>query len=198
MSERKRLSYLLFSIFAGLLLAGMIAVGAAFQAEAGEAQLWLDPAVTTLGPGERTSIVIRMDNITNVYGVEVHLGFDAGILQVVDALTATPGVEISPGACPQPDFVILNTTDNLSGTIDYAATQLNPTPACAGGGVAVITVQCVGLGDAALFFDAATIADPDGMPITHTTQNTALTCGPSTSTPTPTVLPGAYLPVIIR
>ncbi len=68
-----------------------------------------------------------LDRLVDFYGVQVLLTFDATRVQVVDADPALPGVQISPGALfADLGFVALNRVDNELGTIEFAATLLNP------------------------------------------------------------------------
>ena len=43
-----------------------------------------------------------------------------------------PEVEIVPGECPQPDYVVDNSANNQLGSVVYAATQLQPTEPVSG------------------------------------------------------------------
>jgi hypothetical protein len=139
--------------------------------------LWLNPADVDIDLGGSENVIVQLDNITNVYGAQFSLSFDPTVLEVVDADGGTPGVQISTGTCPAPDFVVTNTTDNTGGTVDYAATQLNPTPACDGGDVATVEFSCVATGETdVVTFTDSIISDPDGLPIAHTTQSTTIHC----------------------
>jgi PKD repeat protein len=132
------------------------------------ALLWLDPPFPEFATG---AIDLRLDDIANVYGVEVELSYDPAVISV-------PGGNLTPGACPQPDFLATNTAG--SGTIAYAATHLYPTPPCAGGVIATIDLAC----DPNLSVSTATdivitsslVTNPDGIPIPHSVQNATVTC----------------------
>ena len=140
--------------------------------------LWLNPANASAFPGTSTNITLQLDSISNVYGAQIHVTFDSSIVSVTDANPSTPTViEISPGSCPQPNFVPANQADNSTGDIDYAVTQLNPTPPCSGGDMAMIEFQCL-IGDATspITITTSIISDPDGVPIPHSTQNGSVEC----------------------
>ena len=145
----------------------------------GNALLLLSPTTATISPGQTTDIVVQLDDIDNVYGIEMHLAFDPAIVSVVDADGDVEGVQIQPESCPKDDFQIINEADNATGTIDYAVTQLNPTPACSGGDVATITFQCLAVGQSDVSFGTSIIADADGQSIEHTTQNAVIECSGS-------------------
>ncbi len=132
--------------------------------------LWLDPPNPSTAFGTTVDVDIRLNDITNVYGAEMALTFDPAVLEVVDS-------SVTPGVCPAPDFVATNAADNSSGTINYAVTQLNPTPACNGGVVATITFSCTASDVTSLItFESSIIADADGAAISHNTQDALVEC----------------------
>jgi len=147
------------------------------------ALLWLNPASSAILVGDTTDIIIQLDDVTNVYAAELDLSFDHTILAVVDADPGTGGVQISEGDCPAPDFVVVNSADNSAGTISYAATQLNPTPACNGGTVATVELECLSAGISQISFTHSLISDPDGIVIDAPTQDATLVCNTVPYTP---------------
>lgn len=80
--------------------------------------------------GKGVLVEIVLDQVENLYGAEVHLVFDPTVVQVEDADPDFPGVQLAPGlAFPKGrSFAALNRADNDKGTIDFAATLLNPAP----------------------------------------------------------------------
>jgi hypothetical protein len=85
---------------------------------------------------------------------------------VVDADPITPGVQITPGSCPQADFVVTNSVDNSLGIINYAASSLNPTPPCNGDGpIATINFRGKVSGDSWVHYTFALLSDPNGYEI---------------------------------
>ncbi len=132
-----------FIIVAGVLLVALATTAApALTAANSAAVLRPDPVSLGLKPGDQGSIAIRADAVQNMYGVEFHLTFDPNIVQVVDADASKPGVQLQPGDFLQGGFAAVNKADNVAGTIDYAATLLNPAPPQSGGGViATITFK---------------------------------------------------------
>lgn len=143
--------------------------GRAASPEAG--LLWLNPPNSSAALGTSATLALQLDGVTNVYGAEVGLAFDPAFLEVV-------GSVVTPGACPQPDFVVTNTADNGVGTIEYAVTQFNPTPPCAGGVVATIEFRCKAETgpSTAVSIVSSTVSDPDGIAIPHNTQDATVEC----------------------
>ena len=74
------------------------------------------------------TVDIVLDDVVDLYGAEVHLTFDPAVLQVQDADSNAPGEQIAPGEefSKGRGFVALNRFDNQRGTIDLAATLVNP------------------------------------------------------------------------
>jgi LysM repeat protein len=126
----------------------------------------IDPAWQRIGPEGTTEVAIRVENVTRLYGTEVHLTFDPNYLEIQDADPDKSGVQLQMGSFPAPDFVVQNQADNVQGTIDYAVSQLAPREPVDGGGVlATITVKTKGEGSSWLAFTSAKLANPDGQQI---------------------------------
>lgn len=71
-------------------------------------------------PVNNTALVpVQVENIANLTAFEVHLSFDANVLEVT---------ELKDSGFIKADFVIQNTFDNTAGTIDYAVAQINRPP----------------------------------------------------------------------
>ncbi|HNB51511.1 MAG TPA: cohesin domain-containing protein, partial [Anaerolineales bacterium] len=158
--------------------------------ESGSTLLAVNPATTNINPGETVTVTIDLAQAGSAFGIELEMTYDPAILQIVDADSGSSGTQITPGTCPAPDFIIQNTAYNLTGTVDYAVTQLS-LPGCAGGAVAQIAFQGLAPGNSAICFASSLIADSNGITITHTTQSGQINVGPTptptnTHTPTPT------------
>jgi hypothetical protein len=125
-------------------------------------QVWL---------GNQVTVDVVVEDVTDLYGVGLELGFDPAILQVVDADGGTAGVQITPGSCPSPDFIVQNAADNVTGTINYDASSLSPSLPCNGTGVvASITFEGIALGISPLGFNAVLLSDTNGVEIPSATQ----------------------------
>ncbi|HID61638.1 MAG TPA: LysM peptidoglycan-binding domain-containing protein [Anaerolineae bacterium] len=136
------------------------------EVPAGVTVVGVDPAWQRIGPQGTTEVAIRIENVTRLYGAEVHLTFDPTHLEIQDADPDKPGVQLQTGSFPAPDFVVQNQADNVQGTIDYAASQLAPREPVDGGGVlATITVKTKGEGSSRLAFTGVKLANPDGQQI---------------------------------
>ncbi len=163
-----RSRYFIFSIF--FVLIAMVALAMMWQtASAVGGLLWLNPINASAPVGATATLDLQLDE-TNVYGAQVELAFDPAVLEVV-------GSAVTPGACPQPDFVVANSADNTAGTIDYTVTQLNPTPPCDGGVAASIEFLCkVEHAGTPVTITYSLISDSNGTPIAHSTQDAIIEC----------------------
>jgi hypothetical protein len=95
--------------------------GTGFRAEGVNASV--QPAIETVGVGEVFELIIQAEAEDQlVSGIDAFVNFDPAYLEVVDADTGTPGIQIIPGsALPT---VIVNEADNSIGTIDFSAGKL--------------------------------------------------------------------------
>ena len=98
----------------------------------------LAPAQALVGEGQTAAVEVRVEDVQDLYGLDIRLSFDPAAIQVVDADPATDGIQVQPGSLLSPDFVVRNTADNQDGTVWFALTQLNPTQEVSGSGAAFI------------------------------------------------------------
>ncbi|UCG24037.1 MAG: hypothetical protein JSW55_18205 [Chloroflexota bacterium] len=136
--------------------------------------VWLDgPAEAQVGAD--ITVTISISDVTGLYGGEFFLSFDPADLQVVDADGGAPGVQITPGDCPQPDFVVLNSADNTAGTVGYAATQLGgPPPGTQDCDVAHIRFQTQQAASTVISFTSFLLSDIDAGTIPATSKDLSL------------------------
>lgn len=98
------------------------------------------PENAQVAAGETVAVGVEAVAVEALYGFSVALTFDAGLLQVQDADPSLPGVQVGFGTLLEPGVVIVNRVDNNAGLIEFAMTQLNPSPAQNGtGNLIVIT-----------------------------------------------------------
>jgi LysM repeat protein len=160
------------------------------EVPAGVTVVGVDPAWQRIGPQGTTEVAIRIENVTRLYGAEVHLTFDPNYLEIQDADPDKSGVQLQTGSFPAPDFVVQNQADNIGGTIDYAVSQLAPREPVDGSGVlATITVKTKGEGTSRLAFSGAKLASPDGqqIPAEALDGEVVVAVGALSVQPTPTV-----------
>jgi len=170
---------------------GLISLLAWPAAAQGPATVGLEVLNTSVQVGDTINVNIRIGNVTNLYAAEVHLTFDAALLQVLDDDEVQAGVQILPGSLfpsTRPSYVVRNQADQSTGTIDFAMTLLDPAMPISGSGtLATIRFSARQAGTAVLHWTAIKLADKVGVSIAHTAQDCPILISPPpTITPKPT------------
>ena len=130
------------------------------------ARVWLDPATLDLNPGDVGTLDIRVENVVQMAGAEVHLAFDPALLEVVDADPSTEGAQIAHGDFLSPDFVVQNIATPDTGSVDYAIACIPVDKAVSGSGVlARVTLRALGGGETLIEIRSALLADMQEQPI---------------------------------
>lgn len=114
------------------ILLALLAVAPLALAQNGT-RLVLNPIETVDG---LVTVEVLAENVTDLYGLELHLKYDPAVLEVQDSQTDQPGVQIEAGSLlpVNQGFVVANQADPSQGTILYALTLLNPAPPVSGSG----------------------------------------------------------------
>lgn len=99
----------------------------------GGARLFLQPVEATNGI---LTVDVVAENVTDLYGLEVHLKYDPAVLAAQDAKADQDGIQIEAGSFlpANQGFVVANQTKEVEGEITFAMTLLNPAPAVSGSG----------------------------------------------------------------
>lgn len=130
--------------------------------------VFLDGPASSVPIDEEFIVTISIGNVANLYGASFSLSFDPSYLQVLDDDPGKTGIQITPGDCPLPDFVVGNTSDNTGGSIIYMVTQLMPSLPCSGSvDAAHMRLKMLQVGVTFLQFTGTLLTDPDGVPIQH-------------------------------
>ena len=123
----------------------------------------IEPSVSSIQVADTVRVSAQVENIADLVAYEVHLSFDANVLEVA---------ELIDGDFIKPDFVIQNTFDNAAGTIDYAVAQINRPPANGNGTLFEIILRAKTEGQSPIRFretqavpTGALLSDSNGMPI---------------------------------
>ena len=147
------------------------------------------PASGSYAVGDTIAVEVWVEDVVNLYGVDIRLAFDPSLLQVVDAAPSIPGVQITPRSdILSSDFVIRREADNAAGTVWYAASQVNPTPPASGSG-ALFSFSFVTIAEGVTHVTVTNyqLADPNGMLIPAQASGAVYQIGDvMTPTPTPT------------
>lgn len=139
--------------------------------------LTFSPQATTIGVGQAVQLALRVQNASNLYGVEVHVNHEAG----VDATSITPGPCLD-------DVVAMAST--AGAWIDYAASLQAPSPPVNGDCIlATVTLQGLAPGTYSLHFVETLFSDTNGNPLPVTSYDGSVTVAGPTATVTPTPPP---------
>jgi uncharacterized repeat protein (TIGR01451 family) len=131
-------------------------------------RLYIDPASATTSISGTTTVDVRIRDVTDLYGVQLHLSFDPSIVQVEDAI-AGGGVNIEPGDFLDPGAVVYtNDVNNTTGVIEYVQSRQGTVPGVDGSGLlARITFHGESAGTSDLDFTLHILSDPLSVPIPH-------------------------------
>ena len=153
----------------------------------------VNPPSQSVNLNATTTVEIKVDTVTSLYGVDVRLTFDAAKLEAQDANASLTGVQIEQGSFMNPaqGFMAQNVADNTTGQVQYAFVMLTPAPAVSGTGVlAKITFKAKAAGNALITLNSVTLSNDQAMPITATLMSGSITVLPASSpTAVPTVGP---------
>jgi hypothetical protein len=180
MENRKMIiqtTLLMFLLASSVMLFGTLAITKA----APNTIVYVDPpTVTGIMPPNTFTIAVKIENVTNLYGLDVQFTWDPTIIKYQSHVKKIP-VETNPGGIlHSPTIPVRNQVDeNASmpgsepGTRYWLAeSAMLPAPVFNGNGtVFTMTFKVVGLGTSPLRITAATLADRDGNPIPATIQN---------------------------
>lgn len=166
-----------------LLLGAVVLIGGRAAAAPQATIVRCDPA-TIAGPlGSTIDIDIYVENVVELYGADVRLGFDPAVLEVVDA-EPDPDAEVDPiqitplDTFLSPDFVVRKGLGYVEDpdVIWYAVTQVNPSEAVSGSGpLARITFRALEAGSFTLPITYHKLARRDSLEIPSTAQGCSIT-----------------------
>ena len=170
----------------------LFTVGALGQAAA---TVKVFPAEASVPVGQTIEVTIQVENITNLFGSELSITYDANLLEVVDADPNKPGTQITAGGFLSPDLEAVN--EVTDGVITYALQQISPHSPIGGNGVlARITFRAKASGTSNITLDDVFLSDQSGNGIITVLHSGVLvvtlasgespTVTPATPTPTPT------------
>ena len=127
------------------------------------AAIKIEPSASAVQVNDMVRVSVKVENIANLTAFEIHLSFNAAVLEVV---------ELVDGGFVKADFTVQNIFDNAAGTIDYAAAQINRAPANGSGVLLEIVFRAKAGGDSPIRFRTtqaasagALLADANGMAI---------------------------------
>ncbi len=158
----------------------LVATGSMGHTQQPQAVLRVSPPSSRVLVGRTTTISLVIEQVSGLYGTQIRLRFDPAILEVVDSDPSQEGIQAEPGTFPAPDFVVQNAADNITGTLDYAATQLQPNKPGEGQGTALrVTLRARKVGVSPVQIEEFLLADTTGTGIGATSQNGVIQIRPN-------------------
>jgi LysM repeat protein len=152
----------------------------------------VDPASSSAKVNDSVNLSVKVENISNLTAFELHLSFNASVLEVVS---------MTNGGFVAADFTAQNVFDNAAGTLDYAVAQMNRAPVQGSGALLNIVFRAKANGTATVAARTTQAApggillsDQNGMAIQATWMDGSVNVGSgSVASPTPvkTTAPGA-------
>lgn len=196
-------------ILPALALASVLGLALAAPSFAqGGTSVKVSPASSNLACDATQVVDIRINDVENLFGVDIRVSFDANVLEVVDADANAASVNITPGDLPavanNQGMIQTNRADNDSGIVSYAAIRVNPAPAQSGNGViAQINFKGKASGSSAITLESVMLANASAGPIAADLSNgtISVTCDgqprptrPAATDPAPTTAPPGRTP----
>jgi hypothetical protein len=133
------------------------------------ANLWFDPNPAEVSVNGEVTVDVMISDVADLYGASLTIAFDQTLVEVVDMDGGASGVQIDPGSCPIPDFIVQNNANNSTGVINFDVSSLAPSPPCNGTGVvASITFRGLAEGNSPLVFTDWLLSDTNGFEIPAT------------------------------
>ncbi|MEM7536248.1 MAG: SdrD B-like domain-containing protein, partial [Chloroflexota bacterium] len=138
--------------------------------------VYISPESGTVKVSDRYTANVQIDNVADLYGMQIEIAFDPALVGVVDAFDFLPGIQILPGDFLPPDVTIQNIVGMDNGLINFAITLEGPQPGVTGSGLlAQIVFEGVVSGTTPISLTHVILSDPDSQSIPHTTRDGQLT-----------------------
>jgi hypothetical protein len=159
--------------------------------------LRFDPPVANVEQGHTVPVTLTVENVDNLFGIQIEIAFDPLLVQVADSDPEREGVQMRPGIAPLPHYVVHNDANNESGLLRYTVTQLGPGDGFTGAGpVLSFDVLGVSPGQSALTLKVHELATNNAGAIAHRVAQGSVQVTPWIGVPPPTPDPAA--PPMVR
>lgn len=138
-----------------------------------------EPSAVQATVGEEFTVDLYVEDVENLYAVDLETDFDVGFLQVIDADGGTEGIQLQPvNGWFWSDWIWNNEADNGTGHTHYLATQqrtFHPDPVDGSGPIARITFTGLQGGTTVVTWSRADLTTPDGVAISNVAQDCTVT-----------------------
>lgn len=102
-------------------------------------------------PGSRVEVPVQIEDVQDLYGIDIEIKFDPEVIRIDDADPETEGTQPALGTFLDAGLTLFNTVDNDAGVIRFVMSQMNPSePKSGEGNILVLYVQGLAEGESAL------------------------------------------------
>lgn len=134
----------------------------------------IEPETIAINAGQTVDVLVNVENVKNLFAIELLLNYDPALLEVVDANPNQEGTQITPGDFLALDSLYINEAAN--GTIEYVLSQVDPHEPVSGSGTLVrITLKGKANGATNLVLTGAALFDKGNSGIPATAKNATVT-----------------------
>ena len=135
-----------------------------FNASDEEPVFAIYPSTGTYPCGEQVEVEVWIEDVVDLYGVDVELSYDSTVITVADSNPNQAGIQITPSDdLISPDFILINEVDPSEGTIHYVVSQVYPSDPVSGSGILFSFVATMsGPGDANILVSENTLSNQYG------------------------------------
>lgn len=129
-----------------------------------------EPHLTLPMCSAQETVTVKIENVSDLFAVQLELEYDPVVVQVVDADPDREGVQVRVDSAFSNGFIAQNTVDTTNGRISFAATLLAST---LNGNIELISIdlQPQAVGNSALSLENVILARPGAEVIDFTPQN---------------------------
>ncbi len=140
-----------------------------------ETKVHIEPALiedTTLIPSTNFTVELRISNVTDLYGFDIILRWNASLLSYSSHLLKIPVEDYPGGVLHEQTFLVANQVNTTAGSYWVAASSLYPAPSFNGSGaVFEITFVVLEYGEDTLDISKSAISNSNGESIPHSVES---------------------------
>jgi len=129
--------------------------------------LELPPEAANLPVGGEAEVLVKVQQVLGLNGVDFQIDFAPAVLEVLDADPATPGTQIAVGDMLAPNVVMANAVNNAAGNLRFAIAQSPVAPQSGDGLVARFRVRGKAQGVTPLSLHSTRLLDSLGRNMAH-------------------------------
>jgi len=93
-------------------------------------------------PGSRVEVPVQIENVQDLYGIDIEIRFDPDVIKIEDADPDADGIQPALGTFLDAGLTLFDTADNEEGVIRFVMSQVNPSePKSGEGNILVLYIQ---------------------------------------------------------